>query len=96
MIYMLQGSHFYLVANITNALGIDVMAVPITTIKKFATGSGKADKKGMLSAMPEDVLNEFRKYYVPSRGLGDLVDAYWLGKYALENKKGARDDAKKA
>jgi Holliday junction resolvasome RuvABC endonuclease subunit len=79
MVYVLQGAHFYLVANITNELGVAVTQVPITTIKKQFTGSGRADKKAIMSHMPKEVLEEFQKHYVVSRGLTDLCDAYALG-----------------
>jgi len=79
MVYVLQGVHFYIVANITNSLGIDVTQVAITTIKKQFTGNGRADKKAIMEHMPKDTLSEFQKHYVVSRGLTDLCDAYALG-----------------
>lgn len=56
--------------------------VPPTSLKKFATGSGKADKKEMISALPEDVRLSFTdKGFKKTTGLTDLADAYWLSRY---------------
>ena len=79
MVYVLQGVHFYVVANITNMLSMDVIQVPITTIKKQFTGNGRAKKDEIMKHLPEDVLTMFKKDYVVSRGLTDLCDAYALG-----------------
>lgn len=51
--------------------------IPPTTLKKFATGNGKANKQQMYSFLPLDVKESFqgiKKTY----GLYDLTDAYWL------------------
>lgn len=79
MVYVLQGVHFYVVANITNLFGKDVIQIPITTIKKQFTGNGRAKKDEIMKHMPEDILEMFKKDYVVSRGLTDLCDAYALG-----------------
>lgn len=79
MVYVLQGVHFYVVANITNDLKTDVIQVPITTIKKQFTGNGRAKKDEIIKFMPPDVLKMFEKDYVISRGLSDLCDSYALG-----------------
>jgi len=79
MEYVLKGSHFYLVSTLYNELGIECKQVAPTSIKKKFTGSGRASKKEMVDAMPEDTLSLFKKDYVMSRGLTDLVDAFALG-----------------
>jgi len=51
-----------------------------TTIKKYATGSGKATKDQLFEALPESVQKVFEA--VPkTKGRFDLTDAYWLAKY---------------
>ena len=87
MVYVLQGSHFYVVANITNKLKLEVTQVPITTIKKQFTGNGRAKKDEIMKCMPHSVLKAFQKDYVVSRGLTDLCDAYALG-WIQFNKRG--------
>lgn len=56
--------------------------IPPTSLKKFATGSGKAEKKDMIAALPEYVSTEFAAAgYKKSTGLTDLADAYWLSMF---------------
>lgn len=53
--------------------------VPVTTLKKFATGSGGADKLGMKRALD-------RQYPGASTGLDDnAIDAVWILKWAEKN-----------
>lgn len=77
--YLLKGSHFYVIANLYNNIGIEAIQVAPTTIKKQFTGSGRAKKEEIIKHMPKDVLTMFEKDYVISRGLSDLCDAYALG-----------------
>ena len=59
------------------------LIVPPTTLKKFATGSGKADKNEMIAALPVDVREHFNAQgYKKTTGLTDVADAYWLSTYA--------------
>lgn len=61
----------------------DLHTVAPTTLKKFATGSGRADKEQMFQALPEDVKEVFGK--IPkTKGRYDLADAYFLAKYSKE------------
>lgn len=56
-----------------------------TTIKKFATGSGKADKNMMVAALPEVIRKTFEiRGFLPKKGLDDLADAYWIANYPEE------------
>jgi Holliday junction resolvasome RuvABC endonuclease subunit len=49
------------------------------TVKKRATGSGKATKKEMIAALPEDIKQKFKEAnYKQTTGLSDLADAYWI------------------
>ncbi len=53
------------------------MAVPVGTLKKFATGSGAADKDAMLRAA------ERQGYVQPGAGLDDnAIDALWVALWA--------------
>jgi len=59
-----------------------VQIIPPTTLKKFATGSGKASKQEMIDALPYDVLDKFLKMgYKKTTGISDLSDAFWICKY---------------
>lgn len=52
-------------------------------LKKYATGSGSADKNKMydsLPAEPKAVYSAYKK----TKGRSDVVDAYWIAKYTLE------------
>ena len=53
--------------------------VPVTTLKKFATGNGMADKSQMKAAM-------FKQYPVTDSCLDDnAIDALWILKWAEKN-----------
>ena len=61
---------------------IPVAVITPTSLKKFATGSGKSDKVTMITAVPDVVMNVFLKAkYKKTTGLYDVVDAYWLASY---------------
>lgn len=62
--------------------GANVVLVPPTAVKKFATGSGKSKKPEMIAALPEPIKKLFEnKNFKKTTGLGDLSDAYWIGMY---------------
>lgn len=73
-----------LLFTIVNVLKIKHPALPVrehapTSLKKRATGSGKAQKTDMINALPEHVRNEFTKAgFKKTTGLADVTDAYWL------------------
>ena len=51
------------------------------TVKKTATGSGKATKKQMVNSLPEEIKDIFTSQgYKLTTGLTDLADAFWIGK----------------
>lgn len=57
-----------------------------SSIKKFATGSGKAKKPDMWKALPENIKDKFMKTHKTiASGRLDLTDAYWIGRMYLEN-----------
>lgn len=72
--------------------GINVVTVPPTTIKKFATGKGNANKEKMQETFINETginlkskLDMTEKQWNPS---SDIIDAYYVCKYAIheENK----------
>jgi Holliday junction resolvasome RuvABC endonuclease subunit len=61
---------------------VQLLIVPPTTLKKYATGSGKAKKEDMIACLPEDVMKRFTDAkYKKTTGLADLADSYHLAKY---------------
>jgi len=58
---------------------IKIVAPP--TLKKYATNNGFAKKDLLLESLPEDIKTEFTSKYKKSKGLSDVVDAYWLACY---------------
>lgn len=64
----------------------DITIVPPPTLKKFATGSGRADKALMIQHLPDTVKELFMKAgYKKTTGLSDLADAYWLAKFGCDS-----------
>jgi Holliday junction resolvasome RuvABC endonuclease subunit len=53
-----------------------------TTVKKSATGSGKAKKADMIDALPADIREKFAaKGFKKTTGMADLADAFWIASY---------------
>ena len=64
----------------------EIPKVTPTSLKKFATGSGKAKKKEMMDSLPKPIYDKFYEAgYKRTTGLADLADAYYLGRYFLES-----------
>jgi Holliday junction resolvasome RuvABC endonuclease subunit len=60
-----------------------VIAPP--TVKKLATGSGRAKKEQIIESLPTNVRGEFDALGVKkTTGLSDLADAYWIAKAVSE------------
>lgn len=60
--------------------------VPPTTVKKFATGKGNSKKDMLIKVLPPHVRELFDSMNLKkTTGLGDLTDAYWIGKYVENN-----------
>ena len=60
---------------------VKVNLVSPTTLKKMATGSGKATKKDVIASVPDPILTQFKSCgFKVTTGLADLCDAYWLSK----------------
>lgn len=63
----------------------NIQIVSPLSVKKFATGNGKADKNAMIEKLPKDIGEEFNKLGVKkSTGLKDLADAYWIARVASD------------
>jgi len=61
-------------------VGMPITSVPPTTLKKFATDNGRANKEAMVEALPKKVRQKFETI---SKKIDDLADAYHLAKYAI-------------
>ncbi len=78
----LAGLLFLIMCDIQTVKHYDVNLVSPTSLKKFATDSGRASKKQMINALPAAVLKMFEDgNYKLTTGLSDLADAYWLACY---------------
>lgn len=57
--------------------------VPPTTLKKFATGNGKATKKEMLAAIEKQdkALFDYLDAKTIKSGKYDITDAYWIARW---------------
>lgn len=72
---------------ICTTLGIDEpKVVPPTTLKKFATGNGKATKADMLNAVQKEdpVFHSLLTTISIKGGRYDLADAFWIARW-IEN-----------
>lgn len=67
----------YMIVNAIREEGFDPVVFTPSTVKKLATGSGKASKQDMFDNLPDKVKKMFEQ--IPkSQGRGDLTDAYWI------------------
>ena len=67
-------------------MGIPLEVIPPTTIKKFATGKGNADKTMMHNSFKEDTGIDLKTIVTPDKGMvdnpvSDIVDSFYIGKY---------------
>lgn len=72
----LAGLQMMIVCGLRKA-GYDPKIIAPNTLKKHATGKGNADKEAMHTALPDDIKQQF-KDIKKTKGLSDVVDAYWL------------------
>lgn len=78
----LGGLQFGLVCKLKYEHGYNVYIIPPMTLKKFASGNGRADKNMMINSLPINIITKFKEYgYKKSTGLTDLADAYFLAKF---------------
>ena len=66
--------------------GVPLEVIPPTTIKKFATGKGNADKIMMHRYFKSDTGIELKEEIIPDKGtvdnpVSDIVDSYYICKY---------------
>ncbi len=79
----LGGLQFVIIAHLQEVKGYDVVILAPTTVKKYATGSGRAKKEDMIAQLPNGVHERFIGLGVKkTTGLADLADAYWIAKCA--------------
>ena len=88
----LAGLLFTIETKLFEKRGLDELTkIAPTSVKKFACGYGgskkrKITKKDMMEALPEDTYAAFFDAgYLRSKGLADLADAYFIGKFHLDN-----------
>lgn len=79
----LAGLQYMIVCTVRRRTGKECKIIAPLTLKKFATGSGKASKKDMVAAIPEADVTYMRevKGLKTTTGLTDVADAYFLAKY---------------
>lgn len=84
----LGGLQFVIVAHLQEVKKQDVKIIAPLTVKKYATGSGRAKKEEMIESLPNNALNIFLKLGVKkTTGLADLADAYWIAATAYSKHK---------
>lgn len=80
------GAVYYSLLILCYKHGIEFQEIPPTTLKKFATGSGKAKKKDMWDNLPEEIKSKIEsKNKTIKSGKHDICDSYWLGVFYLRN-----------
>lgn len=80
----LAGLQFVIVTTMRFLEKYNVLVIPPNTVKKVATGSGKAKKEQLLESLPPTVREQFvARGAKKTKGLYDLSDAYWIGKAGL-------------
>jgi len=83
---ILAGVFFSILSGMFTA-GVNYHVVNIKSVKKFATGSGNADKEDLMKKIPEEDLLILEKYStkkIGSKKFFDIVDSYWMGKFAIQ------------
>ncbi len=77
----LGGLQFVIIAHLQEVKNKLVDIVAPTSVKKFATGSGRAKKEDMIESLPSEIHTYFINLGVKkTTGLADLADAYWIAK----------------
>lgn len=82
----LAGLQYIIICEIRRCIGKDIKIIAPLTLKKFATGSGKAKKSDMIAAVPPDVIlfMKDKGMKITKAGLNDVADAYFLAKYLYQ------------
>ena len=82
----LAGLQFCIISKLMFQCNINPIIVAPPTLKKFATGNGKASKDDMINMLPKATLDYFKGNMKlnKSKGLTDITDAYFLAMYGLK------------
>lgn len=88
----LAGLQFAIIIELSVKNNYKVDIIPPLTVKKFATGNGRAKKDDLLQVTPDPIVDMFKDdlNVKKTTGLMDMVDAYWIGKvvdFKQNNKK---------
>lgn len=75
----LAGLQMLIICELRKA-GFTPTIIPPNTLKKFATTKGNASKVEMHDALPQPIKDRIAGYK-KTKGLYDVVDAYWLAHY---------------
>lgn len=75
----LAGLQMLIIVELRKA-GYSPIIIPPTTLKKASAKSGAASKEDMYNALPQSIKDRLVGYK-KTKGLYDLVDAYWLAVY---------------
>ena len=82
----LAGLQFVIISKIYEKFGILIDIISPLSLKKFATGNGRANKIDMVESLPFDIIDIFLKNgFKKSKGLYDITDAYYIALYLKEN-----------
>lgn len=79
----LGGLQYVIVSYLQEVKEHCIVIIAPLTVKKFATGNGRAKKNLMIECLPDYALNNFLKLGVKkTTGLADLADSFWIAKVA--------------
>ena len=83
------GLQFSIINKIKFILEKEIAIVAPPSLKKSATGNGRASKEEMIDQLPNEVFELFTivHNWKKSRGLTDVTDAYFLACHLIENNK---------
>lgn len=68
-------------------MNLPITVVPPTTLKKYATGNGKAKKEDMFDSISNPDQLTIGNTYKKTKGRYDVCDAYWLASWGTNNVK---------
>ena len=81
----LAGLQFTIINKLQIDNGLPVKIIAPLTLKKFATGDGRAKKEQLFEQVPTHIIEQFQELGAKkTTGLFDLVDSYFIGKYIIE------------
>lgn len=89
----LGGLQFIIISRLRKAIESHrIHIVAPTSLKKLATGTGRATKSDMYDALPKATKDEITVFYKKTKGRFDVVDAYWLATYGIMKNLGDTND----